>query len=52
MLLEAAKTLREKDNVPVGARDPSVYRVRGCSVVIPDDLDWVEGAREAVTVPV
>jgi hypothetical protein len=51
MLLEAAKTLREKDNVPVGARDPSVYRVRGCSVVIPDDVDWVEAAREAVTVP-
>ena len=51
MLLEAASGLREKDTVPAGVRDPSVYRVRGCSVVIPDDVDWVQGARESVTVP-
>ncbi len=29
----------------------SVYRVRGSAVVIPDNVDWVEGARESVTVP-
>ena len=51
MLLEAARALREKDTAPAGARNPSVYRVRGCAVVIPDDVDWIEGARESVTVP-
>ena len=51
MLLEAARALREKDTLPAGARDPSVYRVRGSAVVIPDDVDWIEGARESVTVP-
>ena len=51
MLLEAAKSLREKNTAPPGACDPSVYRVRGCAVVIPDHVDWVEGARQSVTVP-
>jgi hypothetical protein len=51
MLLEAARALREKNMLPAGARDPSVYRVRGSAVVIPDDVDWIEGARESVTVP-
>jgi hypothetical protein len=51
MLLEAAKALREKKALPAGARDPSVYRVRGSAVVIRDDVDWIEGARESVTVP-
>jgi phthalate 4,5-dioxygenase len=51
MLLEAAKGLREKNSAPMGARDASVYRVRGCAVVIANDTDWVEGARDTVTVP-
>lgn len=51
MLLEAARALREKNALPAGARDPSVYRVRGSAVVIRDDVDWVEGARDSVTVP-
>ena len=51
MLLAAAQALRDKSAMPAGARDPAVYRVRGCAVVIPDDVDWIEGARESVTVP-
>jgi hypothetical protein len=51
MLLAAAQALRDKSETPAGARDPAVYRVRGCAVVIPDDVDWMEGARESVTVP-
>lgn len=51
MLLQAAKALRERGAVPPGARDPSVYRVRGTSTVVPDTVDWVEGVKEAVTVP-
>ena len=51
MLLEAARALRDKGAMPDGARAPGVYRVRGCAVVIPDDVDWLEGARESMTVP-
>jgi phthalate 4,5-dioxygenase len=51
MLLEAAKRLRERGTIPSGAHDPSVYRVRGCSAVVPDNLDWTESVKEYVTVP-
>jgi phthalate 4,5-dioxygenase len=51
MLLDAANAFRESRTVPAGARDPGVYRVRGCAMVVPDEIDWVEGVRETVTVP-
>lgn len=51
MLLGAAQAWRERGIAPPGARDGSVYRVRGCSVVIDDQIEWLEGARETVTVP-
>jgi hypothetical protein len=51
MLLDAAKALRENGTVPTGARDPSVYRVRGCATVVADNVDWVEGVKKDVTVP-
>ncbi|HET7004730.1 MAG TPA: hypothetical protein VFK65_04510 [Candidatus Binatia bacterium] len=51
MLLEAAQALRDQSAPPAGARDPAVYRVRGCAVVIPDQVDWMEGARQSMTVP-
>jgi len=50
MLLDAAQAWRERNAYPPGARDAGVYRVRGCAVVIDDAMDWVEGARDAVTV--
>jgi phthalate 4,5-dioxygenase len=51
MLLDAAHALRQNGTIPPGARDPSVYRVRGTSTVVANDVDWVEGVRAAVTVP-
>jgi hypothetical protein len=51
MLLQAARALRERGTAPPGARDSSVYRVRGTSTVVPDSIDWIEGVKEAVTVP-
>jgi hypothetical protein len=51
MLLDAAHELRQNGTIPIGARDPSVYRVRGCSTVVSGDVDWVEGVRESITVP-
>jgi hypothetical protein len=50
-LLDAAKALREKGSIPPGARDAGVYRVRGASVVVPDDASWIVGVKEAITVP-
>lgn len=51
MLLDAANAFRQSRTIPAGARDPSVYRVRGCAMVVPDDIHWVEGVRDIVTVP-
>ena len=51
LLLAAAQALRSDGAMPMGARDPGAYRVRGCAVVIPDEVDWVEGARDSMTVP-
>lgn len=51
MLLDAARGLRERGITPAGSRDPSVYRVRGASKTVPDNLDWFESTRDAVTIP-
>jgi phthalate 4,5-dioxygenase oxygenase subunit len=51
LLLEAARAWREQGTVPIGARDAGVYRVRGCAMVVPDDIDWVEGVQDTITVP-
>lgn len=50
-LLQAARELREKGTVPAGVHDPSPYRVRATSTVVPDNINWVEGVKENVTVP-
>jgi phenylpropionate dioxygenase-like ring-hydroxylating dioxygenase large terminal subunit len=51
MLLAAAKALRERGTPPPGAKDPSIYRVRGTSTAVPDNIDWIDGVKEATTVP-
>jgi hypothetical protein len=51
MLLDAAQALRERGAIPVGARDPSVYRVRGASKAVPDSVNWFDGVKQAITVP-
>jgi hypothetical protein len=51
MLLAAANDFRQNGTVPIGARDAGVYRVRGCAMVVPDDIDWVEGVHDTITVP-
>ncbi len=51
MLLDAAHALRQNGTIPIGARDPSVYRVRGTSTVVADNVDWLQGVRESITVP-
>jgi len=51
MLLDAARALRERGTTPPGARDAGVYRLRGASKTVPDNLDWFESVGDAVTVP-
>jgi phthalate 4,5-dioxygenase len=50
-LLEAARALQEEGTVPLGARDGSIYRVRGASIPLPADVPMLEGIKEATTVP-
>jgi hypothetical protein len=50
MLLNAAKALREQGIVPPGAKDPSIYRVRAVSKIIPDSINWIEGIKDEVTI--
>lgn len=50
MLLRLAKALRERAATPLGVREPQIYRVRGTSVVVPDNLNWVDSVKERVTV--
>lgn len=45
LLLQAAKELREQGKVPPGARDGSVYRVRGVAKVVAENLSWSEAVK-------
>ncbi|MGH7887258.1 MAG: Rieske 2Fe-2S domain-containing protein [Candidatus Binatia bacterium] len=48
LLLRAAKELREQGKTPPGARDASVYRVRGAAKVVPENVAWSEAAKRDV----
>jgi hypothetical protein len=50
-LLDAAKPLREKGTFHRRRSTPVFYRVRGASVVLPDDTSWIVGVKEAIIVP-
>jgi len=49
-LIQASRALRENGTIPVGVRDPGVYRVRAASTIVPDNINWVEGVKNSVTV--
>jgi len=50
ILKDAALALHEKGTVPKGVRDSEIYRVRAASTTVPDDINWVEGVKDSVTV--
>ncbi|HWP56665.1 MAG TPA: Rieske 2Fe-2S domain-containing protein [Candidatus Acidoferrales bacterium] len=50
ILLRAARELSESGKIPPGVRNPEAYRLRAVSMVLPNDVNWVEGVREEVTV--
>jgi phthalate 4,5-dioxygenase len=45
-LIDAAKALRDRGEVPPGVDNPAVYRVRSGGVVLPRGVEWVEATRE------
>jgi len=45
-LLDAARALRDKGELPPGVDDPKVYAVRSGGVVLPRGADWIESTRE------
>ncbi len=46
LLINAAKTLRDQQAAPPTATNPSLYRVRSCSVVLPPHQNWVDATRD------
>lgn len=50
-LLAAARALEEDGSIPIGARDGSIYCVRGASIAVPADVNFLEGIREAANLP-
>ena len=46
-LLDAARALREQGVVPANVDDPSLYRVRPASILLPDGESWVAATEKA-----
>jgi hypothetical protein len=45
-LIDAAKALRDRGEIPPGVDRPEVYQVRSGGVVLPEGVDWVEATTE------
>jgi len=48
-LIDAAKALRDRGQVPPGVDDPKVYAVRSGGVVLPRGADWIEATQKLRT---
>jgi hypothetical protein len=46
--MRAAKALVDKGTLPPGI-DPAQQKIRSCSIVLPPDVPFKEGAKEALT---
>ena len=46
-LLEAARALREHGTVPANVDDPSLYRIRPASILLPEGESWVAATEKA-----
>jgi hypothetical protein len=42
-MIEAAKALRDRGELPPTIDDPTLYRVRGTACRLPKDVPWIEG---------
>jgi hypothetical protein len=41
-LIRAAKALRDEGVAPPASQDPTAYRKRSCSAILPSDVNWKE----------
>jgi phenylpropionate dioxygenase-like ring-hydroxylating dioxygenase large terminal subunit len=48
-LIDAARALRDRGEVPPGVDNPNVYAVRSGGVVLPRGADWIEATRKLRT---
>ena len=46
-LLDAARALRAEGTVPANVDDPSLYRIRPASIVLPEGESWVSATEKA-----
>jgi phthalate 4,5-dioxygenase len=49
-LLESARALSERGELPYEARNAEAYHVRSAALVLPRDVDWQHGADQRLTV--
>jgi hypothetical protein len=47
-LLDAARALRERGVTPDGVDAPGIYGVRSASLVLPKEMNWLEGTADAL----
>ncbi len=45
-LIDAAKALQDRGQLPPGVDDPEVYRVRSGGIVLPRGADWIEATAD------
>ncbi len=46
-IIAASKALRDEGTIPPGVENPSVYRTRSGSVILPRTADWLEATKSA-----
>ena len=51
-VINAARALRDKQVVPPGVDDPTVYRYRSGGVVLPRNSDWLEATKDLRRAPI
>ena len=44
IMIQAAKTLRDKGELPATVDDPGLYAVRGFAALLPKDMNWVDAS--------
>jgi phthalate 4,5-dioxygenase len=45
-VINAAKALRDRGEVPPGVDDATVYRCRSGGVILPRDANWLDATKE------
>jgi hypothetical protein len=46
IIIQAAKALRDKGEIPLTVDDPSLFAVRGFSAILPKETNWIEASKD------